>query len=472
MLRYVIVFFTGVALIMGSSRFQHIDREIDLGNFEKAEMKINRLIEGGKLNEEEVLILRDKIAVMERIRLDFRLTEDDIVKNLRPYFPELNSRQLREWEKSHALEMMQIDGRKMYFKQAHRNLFRQDSSAMARKLDIDGVQTDGLDEFLTDYLPETVQQIRNSPDMNGPWQKMKIHYSITLDADAVPAGETVSAWMPYPREDNERHRDIKLIDASEEDYIIAPHSAAQRSIYMQTQAVAGEKTRFSYSFEFSSRAQWFDLRPGMIRPYDRNSELYKVYTSEREQIRFSEEIRELSRRIVGDETNPYTIIRLLFSYIRSTYPWASAREYSTLPDIPHYVLEHGKGDCGQVTLLLMTLARYNGIPAKWQSGWMLHPGEVNLHDWAEVYFEGIGWVPVDQSFGLQKSEDESVRYFYTNGIDAYRLIVNDDYSRPFFPSKVHLRSETIDFQRGELEWRGGNLYFDSWDYQMDVEYLK
>ena len=26
------------------------------------------------------------------------------------------------------------------------------------------------------------------------------------------------------------------------------------------------------------------------------------------------------------------------------------------------------------------------------------------------------------------------------------------------------RSETVDLQRGEAEWAGGNLYFDQWDY--------
>ena len=39
-----------------------------------------------------------------------------------------------------------------------------------------------------------------------------------------------------------------------------------------------------------------------------------------------------------------------------------------------------------------------------------------------------------------------------------------------FPAKIFPRSGTLDFQRGELEWRGGNIYFDKWDYHMDVEY--
>ena len=74
--------------------------------------------------------------------------------------------------------------------------------------------------------------------------------------------------------------------------------------------------------------------------------------------------------------------------------------YSTIENIPEYVLDNHHGDCGQVSLLFITLCRCSGIPAHFQSGFMMHPGAWNLHDWAEIYLEGIGWVPVDQSFGI------------------------------------------------------------------------
>lgn len=136
-----------------------------------------------------------------------------------------------------------------------------------------------------------------------------------------------------------------------------------------------------------------------------------------------------------------------------------------------YVLENKHGDCGQVSLLFITLARYCGIPAKFQSGFMMHPGAVNLHDWAQIYFEGVGWVPVDQSFGIfPYAQNEDEKYFFTNGIDAYRMIVNDDYSGKLYPPKKYPRSETVDFQRGEVEWEGGNLYFPQWDWNLDVTY--
>jgi hypothetical protein len=47
--------------------------------------------------------------------------------------------------------------------------------------------------------------------------------------------------------------------------------------------------------------------------------------------------------------------------------------------------------------------------------------------------------------------------------------VNLDYARPLEPPKTSFRSEPNDFQRGEIEIDGHNLYFDEWDYTFRVE---
>ena len=52
------------------------------------------------------------------------------------------------------------------------------------------------------------------------------------------------------------------------------------------------------------------------------------------------------------------------------------------------------------------------------------------------------------------------------------MVVNSDFSQALYPAKKYPRSETVDFQRGEVEWHGGNLYFDQWHWAMDVQYLK
>src|SRR3712207_7587399 len=47
----------------------------------------------------------------------------------------------------------------------------------------------------------------------------------------------------------------------------------------------------------------------------------------------------------------------------------------------------------------------------------------------------------------------------------------DNEGKAFDGSKKYPRSETVDFQRGEAEWAGGNLYFDQWSWNIDIKYI-
>ena len=410
-----------------------------------------------------------------RIAIDFSRDCTYILDYLKPYYPDLTQEQVAAWEASKALEGRVIDGQKRYFRNAGRNLFRIDREAKKVFEAVNGVTRDVEDVYLDTYNHDVIAAVRSTGENLVKPVTFVIKYELTVKPDVVPAGETVRAWMPYPREDQNSMTDIQLLSASESDFIIAPDEVEHKSIYMEKTAEAGKPTVFSYTFSFTGYNEWYDVSPEDCKPYDTASDLYRTYTAERKtHIVFTDRIRALADSLTAGETNPYLKARNIYRWIAETYPWASAREYSTLENIPMYVLENGHGDCGQVGLLLVTLCRAAGIPARWQSGWMLHPGAVNMHDWSEIYYEGIGWVPTDVSFGrgrgaVKDIEDEY--FFYTKGLDAYRLICNSDYSGQFYPAKKFIRSETVDFQRGEVEWAGGNLYFNQWSgWIEEVEY--
>jgi len=451
-----------------------IDAQIRKGDFTEATSLIRVRLMCDTLSDNERWNLNFKIERMDRIRYDFRAKDTAVINYIRKYYPEVTKEEIDSWDKSNALEHMTIDGEKCYFRSAGRNLFRIDSTAGKHFINPDaGANGDTLARLLARHIPELVkvQEASRSPYIKPV--TMTIKYTLTVNPGEVPDGEMVRVWLPYPRSDIKSQSGIKLISTSQPDYIISPDKYLHKSLYMEKRAVKDSAVIFSFELEYTAYSQYFKFTAGDIRPYDTNDSIYKRYTSEvAPHIVFSNKIKEITAKIVGNETNPYKKVKLIYEWIDSNFPWASAREYSTIENIPEYVLANRHGDCGQVSLLFITMARCAGVPAKWQSGWMMHPGNVNLHDWAEVYYEGYGWVPVDQSFGRVKSAmgNDEAYYFYTKGLDAYRMIVNQDISAPLYPAKIYPRSETVDFQRGEVEWRGGNLYFNKWDYNMAVVY--
>lgn len=469
----------------------NVEKLIKEGQFATAERIIKVKLATDSLSKQEQYDLKFRMDVMDRIRADFTKSDSTVIAYIKQYYPQVTSQEIASWEQSGALECMTIDGEKKYFYNAPRNLFRISKEAQAIQDKIKGRQSDALDDFLGEYIPKVIEAANKTAGSFGKAVlpvNMKIRYTITVPAGEVPEGEMIRVWMPYPR-NNEKHKNIQLLSTSQPEYIISPETYPHRSIYMEKPADKEHPAVFSYELSYTSYNKWFKFTPEEVKPYDTQSELYKKYTAPRKtHVIFTEDIKRITDSIVVNEQNPYLKSVRIFDYIAQNYPWASAREYSTIENIPQYVIDNKHGDCGQQSLLFITMARYAGIPAKWQSGWMMHPGEVNLHDWAEAYFEGIGWVPVDQSFGyvydaaiLKNAANEeegkqaaiakdNVFHYFTKGLDAYRYIVNDDFSGDFYPAKIHPRSETVDFQRGEVEWKGENLYFGRWKYKMEVEY--
>ena len=371
------------------------------------------------------------------------------------------------WIKDGTLEYRVIDGDTLFFRNAAPNVFRVDKEAIARA----SVGDDGgrsQDSVLNANLPEILAA--PSGQIAAP-KKMKVRHHITVKADAVPAGDTLRVWIPMPRPDVARQTDVQLLGSSDS-VTVSPLEYGHYSAYMERVAEAGKPTEFYVDYQYTCWGQHFDLEGVEIAPYDTTSAVYKQYTAVRApHLLQSESMRKLAAEIVGDETHPYLKLRKIFDYVKQ-YPWASALNYSIIEDIPQYVLDNKKGDCGQVALLLINLARAAGIPARWQSGLMMHPGAWNMHDWAEVYYEGIGWTPVDVSFGRNQTlTNEGGAQFFDSGIDSYRMVANSDYSCGFYPPKKYPASDTVDFQAGEVETSDGNLFYDKWSWGLDIDYL-
>ncbi len=450
---------------------------IQKGEFDKAKAAIEMILKkNSELTIEKQRALQWEIERMERIKKDFTASEKEVIDFIKTYIPDVNPAMLEKWEKSKALEMRYINGEKRYFNYAARNLFRIDPQCKKiweeahKKDDTPPAHPDKLD--LNAHNMQIIKQTENNSDAYVLPVRLHITYTVTLKPDMVPEGETVRCWIPFPREIDSRQTDIQLIRTDPAEYRLAPTDRLQRTIYFEKPSKGSKPTAFTVEYAFTNRGTYMHIDADKVKPAPVNSSL-KAFLDERPpHIVFTKELRALSQKIVGDETNPYRIARKLFKWIDENIPWASAREYSTIRNISMYAYENGHGDCGIQTLLFITLLRMNGIPARWQSGWEFQPPDDSMHDWGMVYFEPYGWVPMDVTYGLRDADDERLKWFYVQGMDSYRLIFNDDFGRSFEPSKEHFRSETVDSQRGELEWKGGNLYFDRWEWDMKWEIVK
>lgn len=447
------------------------------GKFKEAAQVLTNYLqskrEALKAEKEDILFAIDRL---ERIRKDYKLTKEKLFEQLKVSIKDITEAEFEQWDKEGRFDSRVIDGQLVYMNSSRSNLFfRYPQLNMRRIKPVDESKYEAT-------VWQTYQRIKEegaaSPDRFVYPQKFKMTMTISVDSCAVPAGETIRCWMPYPRS-FPHQTDMRLFSTSSEVKWLAEPESPIRSLYLEQKAEKDKPTVVQITYTYTAYGVNNVVKPEEVLPYHTQSAIYREYTAERPpHIVFTDEIKRLSQSIVGTEPNPYLKAGRCYDWITENIQYSYIVEYSTIPNISDYCLKHMYGDCGLEALLFITLCRLNGIPARWQSGWFTMPSGKTIHDWSEIYIEPYGWIPVDPYMGiwarqycqtLTEPQKKALIAFYCGGLDPFRMAANADHAMTLFPLKRSFRSDNVDFQRGELECGGANIYFDKYSYDLRVE---
>ncbi|MDP2362223.1 MAG: transglutaminase domain-containing protein, partial [Ignavibacteria bacterium] len=309
-MKTIILFTMLTTLITAQTRYEEIKNQINSGNYSKATELIDEKLKSNQLSSDEIFELQFEKERLDRIRKDFNKTAEDVLKIVNKYYPKAEEKDLAKWENDGSLEFKVIDGKKWYFSRAASNLFKINEVAKKQKEIVDGFQKDPLDVFLEDYIPKVLDESANAQESLVKPVTFKLKYTVTVDANAVPDGEIIKCWLPFPREGHQRQVDVKLLAVNNDEYIIASNDNPQRTLFMQRPAMKDQLTIFNMVLEVTNFNEVNLILPELIKPYNKESGIYKTYTAERApHIVFTDKIKNLSDKIVDDEKNPYLIAK-------------------------------------------------------------------------------------------------------------------------------------------------------------------
>lgn len=447
------------------------------GDFTQAQNVISTYLkQNHQLPEPEKKHLESEAIRLERIRHGFNLTRAALLAELNQNLKNFSETEFDQWEEEGRFEYRMIDGQRWYHYASKSNLFFRYPDVKNRQ--ITNYEPALYHHFLMKHIQEIKREAMKTGKRYVAPERFRCVMTVSVNPNVVPAGENVRCWLPFPRS-IPTQKEILLFSALPANAILDSPLSPIRSSYQEQIAQADSFLTFSTEYEFVSYASYVQVNPDSVKPYDPSSEDFSDNIAEKlPHMQFNRELKALAKEIVQDEKNPYRKAQKIYAWIVENTRYSYMVEYATLPNIPMFLYENRFGDCGVEALFFITLCRISGVPARWQSGWFILPGEKTIHDWAEFYIEPYGWLPCDPYMGvyanhyiktLNHVHRQEIQDFYFGNLDVYRMVANGDCCAELTPTKNFIRSDNVDFQRGELEWSGGNIEFWDRSYNLDVE---
>ncbi|MCX7918513.1 MAG: hypothetical protein N3A72_02665 [bacterium] len=448
------------------------------GEFAIAKQLVQDEIAKGTLSAIEKKELLWEIERLDRIKKDYSLTREELLRRLQLRIANFSEDELANWEAEGKFDVKIIDGEKYYLGSSVSNLIWRYPEIAAREI---APKSDTYDKSVwKEYLKIRKAAEKSPYDRYIYPKKYRVKMTITVKSNEVPAGKTVRCWMPYPVA-RPQQQDLRFIRSNPAPKWIGEPDQDMRAVYFERVAEKDKPTVFELEYRFKVYSVYTRIDPNKVVPYQRgNPAVDKFLEEQPPHVMFIPEFRNISQEIVGNETNPYWKAKKIYDWIGTNILYSYAHEYSTIRNISETTFKRRYGDCGEEALLFITLCRMNGIPARWQTAWTMYPTREGsgMHDWTEIYLDPYGWVPVDPhraihftryAVGLTDDQKRELHDFYFGNMDPYRLVANKDHGVPLYPPKNAVRSDTVDFQRGEVEYDDVNLYYGQFSYKMEIK---
>ncbi|MCR5230680.1 MAG: transglutaminase domain-containing protein [Solobacterium sp.] len=412
----------------------------DIGDLSKADSIIDMMLDDDKVPEEmkERLILEKEI--LRRYPENYPYTEEEGLQMIRQEIPDFTMEELQQWEDRRAAEFVYINGEKRLYKRFFGTM---------KKVYPDLAKRAGIDKdfYANPLLDENIACMKKNG--HAVWH-FRLRHQLRIKDEAFRPGEKITVHLPVPT-DAVNMKNIRIISTEPEGYASDLHSG-QRTVCFS--GAFQENRPFAVEYEYDSETVYNCPEKG----FDDGN--FREFTREEApQIVFTPVIRLIGDRLRGTETDPVVLARRVYDFVTTKMVYSFVRQYLLLGIIPEYAIGEMKGDCGVQALTFITLCRYLGIPARWQSGQFVEPSDIGNHDWAMFYAAPYGWMFADCSFGgaaYRAGNTERHNYYFGN-LDPFRMASCSEFMCEFDPPKKHYRIDPYDNQSGEAEYEDRGL---------------
>ncbi len=222
---------------------------------------------------------------------------------------------------------------------------------------------------------------------------------------SVPAGaQDLRIWMALPQDDPQQQISALRIDCPYPNRITTD-SQGNRVLFVEAKAPKQGALTIATSFDLTRDEERGEVKSEKTRPLsDAERQRFSRELSGNANIVLSQEIRDLSAKIVGGEKNPVLASQKLYDWVLKNIDYwvkSPADRKASSVGSSEYCLSTKTGSSNDLHSLYAALSRSAGIPTRILYGSFLKQEldgkdvDQNYHCWIEFYAPELGWIPLD-----------------------------------------------------------------------------
>lgn len=253
------------------------------------------------------------------------------------------------------------------------------------------------------------------------WHDFTFRYAFTVKN--VPAGQKLRIWFPAAHPNS--FQNVRAVTETGDLPLKKTHESkyGNEMYYAETPATRQADYHFEVLYDVIRREH---MTLGISTPH-----LADVTLNPREKkldlapdalVPITGLPAELARKVTAGHSTPLDKARAIYDYVFATMKYDKTGTGWGHGDVM-YACTAKKGNCTDFHSLFISMARSQGIPARFEIGFPIpadkHTGQIpGYHCWAEFFEPKHGWIPIDISEAWQHPEKKD--YFF-GAHDANRV---------------------------------------------------
>lgn len=247
------------------------------------------------------------------------------------------------------------------------------------------------------------------------------HYGFTIRN--VEPGQRLQVW--FPRAQSDEFQDVKIVSVKGDLPVKKTHESKYGNGIFYAVAPKATKSEYSFDVEYNVvRRERIGLpregvQPKLLRASAKET---REYLAPDKLVPVTGKLAGIAAEQVQGRTTTLEKARALYDYVFSTMRYDKTGSGWGRGDA-EWACDSRRGNCTDFHSVFISMARSQGIPARFSIGFPLLAGKssgeiAGYHCWADFYDPQYGWVPVDIS---EAWKDKSKKNYFFGAHDVNRI---------------------------------------------------